>query len=466
MNFRPRRRGFALDPSVKLWLPLDKYGAEQAKAWDQSGNNNHGTITGAVPWAGGFKVAQSSMKISNVSGAYFLDWGWNTNCYPGQKVQVFDSVGKQLVATIASLGTGETYGDELVTNGNMETGDPPSSWEIGSGASASAVADERTGGAGSKSINGVRPASLTGILFQSINFTAGKLYYISAWRKNVDATSGVGFGMSMTNFALSTSTSWNEFTKHYTAVNEDIKFYLRVSGTNGQQGRFDDISIKQILTPSATGLVITAPTVDSGFNYTDSSGYTVYPEGQTLIGWQFDGVDDVITITDFLETGNSAKELTVLCWQRYLGTAAKYFFAHWDSNAKRAWRMTYQPSNLFEVTISDDGSTDAGHFKDYVSSINGWSNGQFMLAGFTFNNGTLTLYANGVADTNPTKTTDGAITTIHNSTANLTIGCALATGAWSTGAQCVISEVAIFNRALTEVEIRNYYEMTRGRYGV
>ena len=43
-----RRRGFALDPSCKLWMPCYRYGSEQAKIWDQSGNQKHGTISGAV----------------------------------------------------------------------------------------------------------------------------------------------------------------------------------------------------------------------------------------------------------------------------------------------------------------------------------------------------------------------------------------------------------------------------------
>lgn len=42
-------RGFALDPSCVLYLPLYRYGAEQQKIWDQSSYGNHGTIVGAVP---------------------------------------------------------------------------------------------------------------------------------------------------------------------------------------------------------------------------------------------------------------------------------------------------------------------------------------------------------------------------------------------------------------------------------
>jgi hypothetical protein len=41
-------RGFDLDPSCKLWLPFYAYGAEANKIYDQSGNNNHGTIAGAT----------------------------------------------------------------------------------------------------------------------------------------------------------------------------------------------------------------------------------------------------------------------------------------------------------------------------------------------------------------------------------------------------------------------------------
>jgi len=40
---------FDFDPFCKFWLPFLKYGAEQSKIWDQSGNGNHGVISGAVP---------------------------------------------------------------------------------------------------------------------------------------------------------------------------------------------------------------------------------------------------------------------------------------------------------------------------------------------------------------------------------------------------------------------------------
>ncbi len=43
-----RRRGFALDPTCKLWMPFYRYGAEQSLIWDYSGNNYHGAISGAI----------------------------------------------------------------------------------------------------------------------------------------------------------------------------------------------------------------------------------------------------------------------------------------------------------------------------------------------------------------------------------------------------------------------------------
>jgi len=40
---------YTIDPSYVLSWPLHKYGTEQTEIWDQSGNNNNGTITNVVP---------------------------------------------------------------------------------------------------------------------------------------------------------------------------------------------------------------------------------------------------------------------------------------------------------------------------------------------------------------------------------------------------------------------------------
>lgn len=71
-------RQFDFDPSCKFWLPYYRYGAEQSKILDQSGNQNHGVITGAVPAISPMRGGKELVMNGTFSGD--TDWikgtGW------------------------------------------------------------------------------------------------------------------------------------------------------------------------------------------------------------------------------------------------------------------------------------------------------------------------------------------------------------------------------------------------------
>ncbi len=185
--------------------------------------------------------------------------------------------------------------------------------------------------------------------------------------------------------------------------------------------------------------------------------------GFTSIGWLLKPKTSVITIADFPEVGNAWKELTVLVWQFHVDCDYTVdMIAHWDDGPanQRSWGLSYKMNNKFGVWLSNDGATVN---KNYTSSLKGWDYGWY-LTGFTWNNGTLKLYANGILDPNPTKTIDNAMTTLHDSTADITIGCDLNAGALSSNSKMVIGEGIIYNRVLSDQEIRNYYERTQHIY--
>jgi hypothetical protein len=71
-----------------------------------------------------------------------------------------------------------------------------------------------------------------------------------------------------------TSTSWQQFTNHYATIlnSASAEFDLVHVGSSGQQGRFDDVSLKQVLTPSATGVTIVSTQGGSTYNWTSDSG--------------------------------------------------------------------------------------------------------------------------------------------------------------------------------------------------
>ena len=460
-----------------LYLPAYKYGGEiGATMLDISGNNHHGVITGAVPWNGGFTVAQSATKISGVDETAFIDIGFNPGWYPGRRVLIRSNTnGTFITGYVGALGTGETLDSEILQNGTFPS--DLADWDLTVGAGGGTITWDAgtmkfTQGAVSELIWASQDQTVAiGALIKFVaanitNYTTDYLRMRIGSTKNGGQSADSGyFGAASKSLygTMTTTTGW---------------FSVGDGQGDTKVSNWDNLSAKKVLTPSATGCTIVSTrggstqnwkSKDASFNYNDSAGYTIYLEGEGLQGRYLDGVDDVITVPDFVETGNSAKELTVLVWQRYLDTAAtKYFIGHWNDATpnQRAWTMRYAASNKVSCLITDDGIGGAGHLKNYTTSIVGWSNTSWILIGFTFNNGTLTLYANGVADTNPTKTTDNAITTIHNSTSAITIGCVLASGLWSAGAQCVIEEVSIFNDVKSALWIRNYFELTRSRYGV
>lgn len=126
-------------------------------------------------------------------------------------------------------------------NGNAESGDPPTNWYGETGVVISSVADERTGGAGSKSCNVARTATKG---FVSLASSSGNLgwHNISVWLKNIDGT-----GMCLADEITHPSTDWNQ--QSYTSFMPTAgSVYAKagVVGSDGQQGRVDDIVVKKI----------------------------------------------------------------------------------------------------------------------------------------------------------------------------------------------------------------------------
>lgn len=143
----------------------------------------------------------------------------------------------------------QSIGAELLTNGNMETGDPPSSWTNAGGSTASSVADERTGGSGSKSMQQVLTAA-AGSRTQNIAVNAGDFVQLTGWVKNVDAATGAGIFYNAAGAALFptnyvAATSWTQYRKIFRQAST-AAIYLYVSGVAGQAGKHDDVSAKKV----------------------------------------------------------------------------------------------------------------------------------------------------------------------------------------------------------------------------
>lgn len=171
----------------------------------------------------------------------------------------------RLKSVVVNAFTQSISSTNLYTNGDMETGDPPSSWGA-SGGTMDGVADERTGGAGVQSIQIARLDNQYPYVFQSITTEAGHWYRFLAWMRNVDATGArIRYNMSaqvapyMPRANGYAGTDWKQ-----------VEIILRAPDTGGapryhawnstgtQAARFDDVGAFAI-TASAQ---ITAPNAD------------------------------------------------------------------------------------------------------------------------------------------------------------------------------------------------------------
>jgi hypothetical protein len=155
-------------------------------------------------------------------------------------------------------------GEELLTNGDMETGDPPTGWS-GSNSVLSQYAEERTGGAGSKSIkiasSGVYPSA-----YQNITVSTSGWFVFSAYIKS-DLGSVCRLGIYCNDWLYESlrieRLSWSKIGP-FTTRNKYSGSVLApnisaLSATDIFYG--DDVSVKQI-TLASCFQVCTLPTKD------------------------------------------------------------------------------------------------------------------------------------------------------------------------------------------------------------
>lgn len=131
-------------------------------------------------------------------------------------------------------------------------------------------------------------------------------------------------------------------------------------------------------------------------------------------------------------------------------------FAQYDLGTnQRAWSAGTSNSgsfNTLRVVVSDDGTTNGGHYKDYTGSQVMLDSSWHSFA-MRFNAGTLDLFVDGVKDTSVTKSTDGAITTVFNSPVAITFGAELNSGSAFAPFAGSIQRFRLYNAAKTDADI-------------
>ena len=207
-------------------------------------------------------VTAANTQLSLVDGTAFAYLvGVDLSAYQTGKylLSVYNSSTSLLIAQGYISDTapaGETLDAELLTNGNMETGDPPTGW-LATTATLDGVADERTGGAGAQSLS-ITATAANGDAHKNATVVSGALYFIDSWSKMVSGTGSIIPGIDgVVNIANIASTSWTHATL-YRVANETTWWCKFRITDNGSEGRGDDFSVKKLLDPPSTGVRIEA----------------------------------------------------------------------------------------------------------------------------------------------------------------------------------------------------------------
>ncbi len=215
-------------------------------------------------------VTLANMRLSLVNGTAFVDFsaaGSLTN-YVGRKIVIADSAGKKATGYIKAAGTGETYGNERITNGGF---DSDTGWTKDAGF---AISEGLLIGTGITGLHGVS---------QTVTTIQKALY--KAQFVLISLSSGTTF-FYVFNTSLSTGTTLGTHTQYRSCPQTVYGMGLQTNGTNVNSS-FDDVSLKQVLSPSTTGVTIVntpgGPTqnwaeIESGFDPNDANGYgyTIY----------------------------------------------------------------------------------------------------------------------------------------------------------------------------------------------
>lgn len=249
-------------------------------------------------------ISQVNTHLSIVAGTAFVDLlGVDLSPYADGKHQLVmtDSAGKTLRGYLKAKGTGETFGNELYANVGFETAggggaDVFANWtETTAGTSAIVrdTADKHSGAASCRfDVDpGSDIAQVSGATIPSI---AGMLTFNSMWAKTSAGQYGIAWGANAVLLLTAPIPNvWTQYTKYGTATaGSSTSGFKRYTGFS-YSAWIDDVSLKQVLTPSVTGAVITSTPdgtagdawtgEDAGFNRNDANGYTyTILAGETL----------------------------------------------------------------------------------------------------------------------------------------------------------------------------------------
>lgn len=185
--------------------------------------------------------------------------------------------------------------------------------------------------------------------------------------------------------------------------------------------------------------------------------HTLSSEPQTVVGSgsaEFNGTSSIIQINDFDEfQGNGGTNFSAFTWVKAKTIGVNHYLGgHFDTAGQRSWDIVITAANQLGVFVSGGGDYPTAskyYYTTQTLSANKWYH-----VGFTWNSGTFTLYLDG-KEQPVIKVTDNVVTTLHNSTAPLTIGGITTGGSPSLFSNVKLSDWHFYSDTLTESEIQN-----------
>jgi hypothetical protein len=243
-------------------------------------------------------VTQANMRLSAVNGTAFVDFSAVNTLTPylGAELHIRDSAGKEIVGVVKAAGSSEGLGSQLHTSANAASDPNANEANATTGWAAGATAPDTfestaagTPDTGSWHLHAVT-SQFVSRFYADFTVTSAALYKLTCAVKRVSGTDErlwLAQGGEYTNLYVSdpfSGTSYVNYTIYVVANGTNLRVRFGTGGSSGA-GEFyaDNLSLKQVTAPSATGVTIVTAKggttynwafKDSSFNYNDSSGYT------------------------------------------------------------------------------------------------------------------------------------------------------------------------------------------------
>jgi len=353
-----------------------------------------------------------------------------------------DIVAKEV--QMGNHGTTTFYGDELVTNGDMEL---DSGWYN----EASPTTNERSSTqahAGTYSRKYVGNSTADGLRTSYFSLTAGATYTVSLWYYLETGSPGQlirmqdGDGNNLgTYISASTKDAWTEVTFERTATVTGSSAHVKIyqNGAGDTTCYIDDWSVKEI-------------GVAAGWTTADAE--PLIPQ-TALMGMSkpmvFDGIDDYISVADDSTLDFGTGDFSISGWFRWgRGSASDNsvgFIGKHDNTV--GWYLRPTTGNNWFMVIND------GTGAEVSVVMTGWDDGGWHhIAGVWDRDGLFRAYLDGAATT--TVSITGADGDGIDNSAILDIGGA--TGTWASDYfHGDINEVSVWSSALSLAEVQELF---------